>query len=378
MHITVATRAAERGAPMASTLTARDETGSRRRRRSRLIAPVAVIAAFVWLASGCVMNGAWAATSPVQEPSGSGTFAAVDCVGPTWCLAGGQGNGAPAVQTWNGSTWTVRTPPAAGPLGTGSVVELDCLIADRCIAVVHRPTAQSAYRWNVESWDGATWSAVPGVPVLTSPALASTSCFVGACVISDYASETMITWDGATFDTVAAPSVGSVGDISCVSADDCLSGGDYYVASRWNGVAWTLTTAYAGASIIAIDCPRSTDECVAVGSTDLDEPVLLTWDGEDWAGHALPDGVPQTRPRDVSCASGNECIVLGTPTAYAGSAATQLAWNGSDWFAATELPSTPSASSTALSCAPLWCMAVGTDYAAPYQRLASTYTWTNS
>jgi hypothetical protein len=284
------------------------------------------------------------------------------------------------VQTWDGSAWTVRPGPAPGPLGTGSVAEIDCLAVDRCLARVSRPTAQSGGAQAVLWWDGTTWSGVPGVPVPTALAYAEQSCFVGGCVVADYASGQMISWDGATFASVAS-STYVRGNIACVSADDCVAnGGDHNFASRWNGATWTeVPGTFTGATMTGIDCATSTDRCVAIGHDDFLAPTLATWDGDGWTYHAVPDGAsPLIYPSGVSCASGSECVVAGVSSFLPGSDPGQLAWNGSDWFVATAAPSMPDASYSAISCTPLWCMAVGQTIASPAQRVAATYTWTNT
>jgi hypothetical protein len=76
----------------------------------------------------------------------------VDCVSPTWCMAGGYGQRAGAlIEHWNGRAWTLMGHPSddAGAAGA-SVESVSCVSRTACVVVGYGlPFAE---RWNGTVW----------------------------------------------------------------------------------------------------------------------------------------------------------------------------------------------------------------------------------
>ena len=109
---------------------------------------MAAVAAFVFIAAGCVINGAWAAL-PGPVDAGEGIILDVSCTAADDCLAGGyasDGSGA-IVRRWDGTTWGDVAAPSGGDLS-----RIDCGVTDRCAALVRDTSILRTASFAV--WDG--------------------------------------------------------------------------------------------------------------------------------------------------------------------------------------------------------------------------------
>lgn len=363
------------------------ERCTRRRRRGRtLLGSGGVIVACLLVASGCVVNGTWAAMPAGVVPvQGTATaFADVDCVGTDWCMAVGSMGYLPMVQIWDGASWSVvQAPPIAPSTDGAEMVSIECATTSSCVARIDRfPDGADDYEFAV-AWDGEHWLDVPPGGVLDGPFpdVAPYSCSsAGSCLLVLQRPRVTVVWDGAQFTStpyaVSDPSW-DVAAVSCPAADDCLAlveGG----LVRWDGSSWSAVVAGSEpppgivlseggfGSSVPFAC-ASTNDCVTQGKAfPGGARVGLHWDGLAWSTDPFPAA---NALADLSCAGPGACVGV---TAGAGSPET-VAWNGDTWYAAPA----PQAGVDRLSCLPLRCVAVGGSDGSG-RPLPATYTWTNS
>ena len=117
----------------------------------------------------------------------------------------------PMVQTWNGTSWTVRPVPAHNGLGV-SLTGLSCLTAASCVAIGQYRTQTGAGPL-AASWNGRTWtdqSARPTARPADTVTLTGISCDSASACMAVGATATPITsaaewWNGRTWSAVKAP-----------------------------------------------------------------------------------------------------------------------------------------------------------------------------
>jgi hypothetical protein len=338
-----------------------------------------VVVAVAVIASACVMNGTWTATPLV--PTADSLLQDVSCVGDDWCLAVGRSGVQPAAQVWDGDGWAVADPPPPGT-GGGIVLDVDCGAPDRCLATTFLFDGGSGSE-QLTGWNGSVWTEILPGDVLGAGV--TFDCVGGGCIVSHWNDDTTYLWDGVDVDVVASGPGQSAGatTLSCVSTTDCLSVRGTSTG-RWNGTAWTHQSRpqVFYREYNALSCATSTSSCVAVGAKGPNANAITatawTWDGTTWTERPIPL-TDASRLADVSCTSSSECVALGEAIAWnPASTFAELAWNGSDWYVAPAPPGTGAAEHRGISCAPLWCMAVGREPAPTSQSIAATYQWTNA
>ncbi len=137
-------------------------------------------------------GSAWSVVPSATERAPNGGYlSAVTCVSPSDCWATGSttgaGGGAPTgtiAQLWNGSTWSVvPTPTSPALLANAELMAVTCLSADQCWATVAGSLAGSNFQPApaIEAWNGSTWSVEPS-PNNTIAFLDAVACVRGdAC-----------------------------------------------------------------------------------------------------------------------------------------------------------------------------------------------------
>ncbi|HLQ55985.1 MAG TPA: hypothetical protein VK162_17150, partial [Streptosporangiaceae bacterium] len=99
----------------------------------------------------------------------AGDLNAVDCAGPSSCMAVGFGLAA----QWNGRTWRAR--PIAGQVRFPGVLDVSCPTTARCMAVGWQfPQRRGPLVGVTERWNGRTWRQV--TPAGRSSALSGVAC----------------------------------------------------------------------------------------------------------------------------------------------------------------------------------------------------------
>jgi len=257
------------------------------RRARRLLAPLAAIAVVVLLASGCVINGSWSATAPIQPvtPGTSAGLADVSCEGEDWCLAGGWSGTTPVIQIWDGAAWTSAPAPPSGP-GGGSVHDVECGAPDLCLAATVRYGLSPFENEFLVGWNGVGW--VDALGWLSADDGVTFGCAADGCVISHASDESTYRWDGETAELVDGGSANGAA-MSCRSADDCVAAG--WGTSTWDGTSWTQHPADFSRQFKDIDCAASTDRCVGVSAVPTSNPSAGP--GTDRRGRSNPS---RTRP----------------------------------------------------------------------------------
>jgi Putative Ig domain len=334
--------------------------------------------------AGAASPPAWS-LMPSPSPAVAGSaFDGVSCVSPTYCVAvGSYQDGSAAqtlVETWDGSTWSVTPSPSLGE--SGSLTAVFCFSTDSCLAL-----GSAGGQTLVESWDGTAWSLAPS----TSPSGGGYQLNGFSCVSPSYctgvgynqstAGPLVETWDGSAWSVVPAPTYlgepSLLSSVSCASSTSCVAVGQsasfYNLAETWDGTSWSLwapplptAVAFGGGRphLLGASCASPTF-CVAVGEYAVAHvesgfgpwPLIDAWDGGAWSLMPVPNPVEGDTFTQVSCASPDSCVAIGTGTDGSPIAET---WDGGTWSGtALPNPGTPS-QLVGISCAsPANCVAVG-------------------
>jgi hypothetical protein len=242
-------------------------------------------------------------------------------------------------ESWEGTSWSIRTTPNPAGAAISNLLNVSCFSAVACTAVGYYNISTGVTVTLAESWDGRAWS----LETTPEPAGASYS---------------------------------ELGAVSCASASACTAVGYYFdtsgtdvtLAEGWNGSGWSVesTPNPAGASdstLVGVSCTSAT-ACTAVGSYNDRAGTLLPlaerWDGTTWSMETVPSpaGARASRLFGVSCTSPSACTSVGTVTTSAGlGAALAEAWNGKSW-GVQATPNPAGANGTMLSA--VSCTAEGT------------------
>ncbi len=241
--------------------------------------------------------------SSATDPAGAIAINAVNCTSATACTAvASDGTSLWSTLTADGgATWTRQ---GALPAGFSGALTLTCLPGATCLVAGYTPTSsghgQGAIAISTDG--GATWSpaSVPtGVGLLQSVAcLSSTTCLAGGTTSSTFSD--VVPAKGLVLRSVdgghtwtAAPSTPPVDDVfalACPTPKTCAM-----VGTKWTGtpavatgaVAESVTagsvftrspTAYTPLTLTALDCPDA-EHCIAAGANTLARltlPVVRT------------------------------------------------------------------------------------------------------
>ena len=349
----------------------------RSRSRGRFATLAAAVVVMVVVASGCVSNGTWAATTlTVSATETSSTVTDVSCPSQEWCMAVGSGGW---VEIWDGTSWSPGIRPPVED-DWGPIDEVSCGGPDLCLAVVDQVMTQPGHHQYLLGWDGVEWGlALNRALDITSDGTPFSCPQADQCLILDGVDKRTLIWDGAIVATIPWTTVWPPTHLlSCASTSTCLAVDTGGRTSSWNGSGWAPVIQGEWWRPTAVSC-RSGDVCVAIGHewADASASVGASWAGSAWAFAPIP-GTGGTTWTDLSCVGPTECVAVGlSPAAPAPPGVpAQVTWNGEDWYVAPTPPGGSDAEYGGVSCLRDWCMAVGKD-PAPTALLASTYAWTN-
>jgi hypothetical protein len=360
--------------------------------------------------------------SPVLSGATAVFLSGVSCTSPTSCFAVGASSdspatfdqfvGAPLVERWDGSTWSVVPSPGPSDALEAELLGVSCVSASSCYAVgdFQAPAIGGAL---LEHWDGASWSVVPNpdsgfarksgsgrrLPVgferarsskpqqigdvSSSPGLQGVSCSSDAncfAVGNSFTGALVERWNGTAWSNVTTPtprnSLGAdLGSVACTSSTDCSAVGiqgavetsgdiidisDAPLQEHWDGSAWTVLPGPSGApfsELSGVACGSPT-ACFAVG----DSAFVQLWNGTKWSLAPFGSPTSQSQLNQVACTSTTSCFAVGSFESNVQSDTLIEHWNGTSW---AKVPSpTPSGSFDALligvACAgPTSCFAVG-------------------
>ena len=236
-----------------------------------------------------------------------------------------------------GTDWTiVDSPNRVGEETVDFLTNVHCVSASDCWSVGNhsagRYTGGVLLQTLIEHWDGSAWSVVesPNADLYTTNALS---------------------------------------DVTCTSATDCWAVGSYAVGpngsrpliEHWDGSSWTIVTSVVPSDhsrLNGVSCASPTN-CWAAGywfdaASNSTKTLLEHWDGETWSVVDSPNATKispliasfgdSSVLYDVDCASGSDCVAVGTYFDGLTSATLALRWDGTTWLL-VDSPSMPAVAS---------------------------------
>jgi hypothetical protein len=298
----------------------------------------------------------WNGTRWAAQPNASGTNSNLDGVAcPTAknCVAVGivvdpsSDSNTFAAESWNGTTWTAAPTPQPSGMTSGQLSAVACPSARDCFAVGSFTTSGGGYQPAIEKWNGSSWTLLR--PPSTTGILygiscqSTSSCFtVGAATGNGPWSVLAEHWNGTSWtkqNTPALPSYGGstpgtawLSGVSCSGATCAAVGSIEYqgglisqtLAERWNGKKWVTTTTPDPAggynnNLQAVNC-TSAAACTAVGlyfdsftgaNSKPFNLMVMKWAGSRWAdqGVTQPTGGSSSWLYGVACTT--VCIAVG-------------------------------------------------------------------
>ena len=229
---------------------------------------------------------------PRPSPANAAWLTSVSCPASGFCMAA-NGYGAfssggflvPAVEIWNGSSWSPQALPLPSGVNTGGVTAVSCASATSCVAVGSYPRYMQPAAVLAEIWNGSSWKP----------------------------------------ETLPEPGV-TLHAISCPSATRCVAAGQGgttgAVAELWNGSTWRAqdlpgpAAAAEGGLLYGVSCPVTTS-CTAVGAWINNQasgtPLIERWNVKRWKDSSgpLPAGGTGGGLSAVSCVSPSACFAVG-------------------------------------------------------------------
>jgi len=227
----------------------------------------------LWMTSG----GWHAIEAPAPTLDSWVDLSSVSCATATFCVAVGTlDSGGPAIETWNGTTWTY----SPGSASSASLAKVSCEADGMCAAIGTDLTDIGV----VDVLSGGTWveSSLLVPPGTTTALINDVSCYAGQCVV-----------------------VGSAG------ASDSVA-----VAQVWNGTAWSgaslgLVSGY-DTTLGQISC-YAASSCVAIGEADpasgITKGLIETLVGGVWTASTVDSPAGDVSYSSVlSCATSGLCV----------------------------------------------------------------------
>ena len=216
---------------------------------------------------------AWNGSTLVSAPpadlgAGVGSFFyGVNCVSPTWCVAGGAGyTGAGGTdqtfaEIWNGLTWSIQTTPNPATDDYTYIGALKCFGPTWCVAV-GESRLSATYEPFVMWWNGTTWTIGSTPTTFTSNTdMYSVSCTSeSSCVAvgAEYPASSVVTvilqWNGSSWAQVPSPPLPVAGNAQ-LFGDSCISGAFCTAVGRVGSDALVTTapTTFPGYREVASD-----------------------------------------------------------------------------------------------------------------------------
>lgn len=239
-------------------------------------------------ADGFAMH--WDGTSWVSSklPGGSYALGSVSCPASNDCWAAGT-----EVIHWDGQSWTVADIGTASTPTAHTPRRLACPSTTQCVMVEGTSSVLGLALWNGQTWSQVPVSSQDITLAQDLDCVGVNDCWISGFVNGKNASQPWeigveLHFDGTTVTRVAVPDpaenppktqyswpndYSKLGDISCVSTNDCLAVGGFNevggsiggYSARWDGTSWSIAedVPFAG----PLDC-RAHDYCWLVsGST---------------------------------------------------------------------------------------------------------------
>lgn len=295
--------------------------------------------------------------APVADPGADhqSHLYGVSCATPGFCAAVGEVDFpfVPAIERWNGTSWTADTVPHA----YGTLTSVSCPSPSLCVAVGNGAVSAGAFQQPlVARWDGHSWTATT-FSSFQDGSLTGVSCAsVTACTAVGTTGEGPLIehWDGGSWQQESVPQLPDdpvLTGVSCATPTVCTAVGlsdastitQNTLVLQSDDAGWSVSPAppaFTGADdamLAGVSCPSAT-ACVGVGSTNGNgqRPLALVSDGDRWAERATPASpgeVYDASIAGVSCLSLERCVAVGAVILPPSD--TQVAvverWNGRRW-----------------------------------------------
>ena len=309
--------------------------------------------------------------SPAPAVANGADLNAVSCHAPDDCVAVGAYSAGSdpnstqhaLIERWNGTTWSVDTAPLPAGTVQSELWSVTCPAAQSCTAagIGTGPLAGTAPQGAplVESWNGTGWSAATAAHHAGASAAAllgitcvpATSCVaVGAFVAAATGAQNTLveqrtgsTWAVRASPTRPGPRVGTLAAIACAASTSCFAAGASEsgpLVEHWNGSTWTISPnpaqpAGSQTSLNGISCP-SASSCFAVGGSFdglSGNPVVEHWGGSTWQRMPSPKFAPDSIATftGISCDTPNDCMATGSIFGGGGFTAFTEHWDGTGW-----------------------------------------------
>ena len=131
----------------------------------------------------------WSIVPSVTEPAPNGNYlSAVTCVSATDCWATGATTGSAGgaatgtvAQHWNGTAWTEVPTPSSPALDAADLTAVTCLSSTQCWATAATSLSGGNFQPSpaMEAWNGRTWSVQPSPNVTVAAFLDGVTCVRG-------------------------------------------------------------------------------------------------------------------------------------------------------------------------------------------------------
>jgi hypothetical protein len=251
-------------------------------------------------------NGKAWSIAPTPNPSGAQAsfLSAVSCPTAGQCTAVGYYATSDVTdtlaETWSSKGWSISKTPNAPGSGYTTLTGVSCPAVNKCVAVGGYTTAPSplaiAQTWNGSSWAIKTLPSPAGAAGTFPQAVSCTSATACTAVGNYYngannvplaQSLTGTTWSVKAVSAPASAFYSSLNAVSCPAAGNCVATGystrpttianntTTTLAAAWNGVGWTLQAPPnpSGAQqsyLLGVSCPQP-GVCTGIGyySTSL-------------------------------------------------------------------------------------------------------------
>ena len=333
--------------------------------------------------------------------SASNTLNAISCPTSSFCVAVGQQNiatgGGVLLEQWNGTAWSVVTGVTVPASANDTLDGVSCAGPAFCLAVGGDAAGPLAEMWNGTSWSAVTVPQPAGINGASN--LYSVSCVatnvcqaLGTAFTGSTPGVYGVQWNGtalslttAATPTAAASALVELNGMSCSSPTACVAVGTTDAAAgtglpfaeQWNGTAWSLagnssvsTGLNIGSRLSSVSCVGATwCQAVGVSATTPTTSLIETWNGTQWTAATSVPSTSATVAQaltGVDCFSQTTCSAVGFIGAGATLATLALNWNGTAWSIVANTPeggptATPAATQLAgVTCLTDWtCTAVG-------------------
>ncbi len=335
----------------------------RRTRMTHALAAAMVVAFAAMLCAG-PRTPAGASVTPCADWSGIQSSQLVygirglAALSPTdaWAVGAYKKTGSPpAVEHWDGTSWSVMQAPGLTRNETGFNA-VTAVSPTEAMAVGYANDG-GGFKPLADLWDGTAWRSAPLPPALRSATLVHTVALghndiwaVGKRAIAGVQRPVMVHWSGSTWSIAPAPTTpGALLGLAAASASDAwavgyleTTAGETGLIMHFDGTRWTASTPpeLFGMVLTSVSADGAGDVWAA-GYEQAGEgwrPVALHWDGTAWTATATADpGSSVAAFRGVDARSPDDVWAVGMRLDPARSAYGPLIehWDGTSWSAET-------------------------------------------